>query len=243
MPKDKETQGARQRIERPISCRFCRSRKLRCSRKAPCSNCVSRGIVCELPVENTIRSTTTNGAPSATQPELLERIRKLEELVESQKLYANGSAVQHTKQSPESSDTPHTLQTHTSRSTLSPEIEHLDDDVAWLKSIYTAQNLSVSASHFIPKFRSNDHPIRITHPQIRSPSGFAQSSKSHRRNLISTKMRISHLHVLSPLDASGYHSTQKLRYFSRSLSMTLTMSIISPIALHYQLCWTRFMLV
>ncbi|KAK9241529.1 hypothetical protein V1506DRAFT_563627 [Lipomyces tetrasporus] len=142
MPKDKEMQGARQRIERPVSCRFCRSRKLRCSRVAPCSNCVSRGIVCELPVENTIRSTTTNGAPSATQPELLERIRKLEELVESQKLYTNGSAVQHTNQSPESSDTPHTLQTHRSRSTLSPEIEHLDDDVAWLKSVYTAQNLS-----------------------------------------------------------------------------------------------------
>jgi hypothetical protein len=185
MPKDKERQAVRQRFERPVSCRFCRSRKLRCSREAPCSNCVSRGFVCELPGDKTIRSTPTNGPASPTQPELLERIRKLEELVESQRvLTTHGSAVQYPKQSLENSDTPRTSQTHTSRSTLSPEIEHLDGDVAWLKSIYTAQNLSVSGFNFtLADVRSNDHPIRITHPPRRSPSGFAQSSKSHRHNL------------------------------------------------------------
>lgn len=147
MPKDKEVRGARQRIERPVSCRFCRSRKLRCSREAPCSNCVARGIVCQLPVENIIRSTANNVAPSDNQPELLERIRKLEEIVESQKSQTNGNAVRYPQQSPESpesSGTPYTLRTNTSRSTLSPDIENLDNDVAFLKSIYTAQNLSVS---------------------------------------------------------------------------------------------------
>ncbi|ESZ98985.1 hypothetical protein SBOR_0643 [Sclerotinia borealis F-4128] len=150
MPKDKELRGARHRLERPVSCRFCRSRKLRCSREAPCSNCVSRGIICQLAVENTIRSTT----PNASQPELLERIRKLEELVESQKLYTN-SAVQHPRQGPESPEsfgTPHTLQTHISRST-SPDVEHLNEDVAWLKSIYTAQNLSDNTSSSKIAFR------------------------------------------------------------------------------------------
>ncbi|KAL5316076.1 hypothetical protein ACEPPN_016953 [Leptodophora sp. 'Broadleaf-Isolate-01'] len=174
------------RYERPVSCRFCRSRKLRCSRESPCTNCVSRAIVCELPVpaENyssssaairfathTVIPTPTpnpnpnpnpksNGAPpniSISQPELLERIRKLEALVAaSQKSPSNGTLSdvndirqQHATQSPESSGgahtgTPHTPQTHRSRSTLSPEGEgeRLDDDVAWLKSIYTAQDHS-----------------------------------------------------------------------------------------------------
>ncbi|KAB8304590.1 hypothetical protein EYC80_003968 [Monilinia laxa] len=78
-------------------------------------------------------------------PELLERIRKLEEIVESQKSQTNGNAVRYPQQSlesPESSGTPYTLRTNTSRSSLSPDIENLDNDVAFLKSIYTAQNLS-----------------------------------------------------------------------------------------------------
>ncbi|EED13802.1 conserved hypothetical protein [Talaromyces stipitatus ATCC 10500] len=135
MPKDREIQGARQRLERPVSCRFCRSRKLLCSREAPCSNCVSRGIVCELPVKNTaIRS-------GSGDFELLERIRRLEELVAN-----NGNSAQNTKQTAETSpDTPHSLLTRTSRSTLSPDIEHLDDDVGWLKRIYTVQIASDNA--------------------------------------------------------------------------------------------------
>ncbi|OKL55334.1 hypothetical protein UA08_09375 [Talaromyces atroroseus] len=142
-----EMQGARQRFERPVSCRFCRSRKLRCSREAPCSNCVSRGIDCELPVKN---ANIQSAAPST---ELLERIRKLEELV------ANANSVHITSQTP---DTPHSLLTHTtSPSTLSPDI---DDDVAWLKSIYTAQDLSENAPSRKIAFRVC--PIQqITHAQ------------------------------------------------------------------------------
>ena len=36
----------RQPRQRPISCQFCRMRKLRCSRIFPCSNCTSRGVTC-----------------------------------------------------------------------------------------------------------------------------------------------------------------------------------------------------
>lgn len=125
MPRDRELH----KPERPVSCRFCRVRKLRCSRESPCSNCISRGIACELPVRNPVRSTTPAGTSSPTQLDLLERIRKLEELVKTQ------SAIQ----SIAASDTPQSLATHTSRSTLSPETEHLDDDINFLKSIYTAQ--------------------------------------------------------------------------------------------------------
>ena len=34
--------------QRPVSCHFCRSRKLRCSRQLPCSNCSTREISCQL---------------------------------------------------------------------------------------------------------------------------------------------------------------------------------------------------
>lgn len=34
--------------QRPVSCHFCRSRKLRCNRESPCSNCSARGITCHL---------------------------------------------------------------------------------------------------------------------------------------------------------------------------------------------------
>ncbi|KAL7931105.1 hypothetical protein V8C35DRAFT_311334 [Trichoderma chlorosporum] len=37
----------RQPRQRPISCHLCRVRKLRCSRQFPCSNCTSRGVVCQ----------------------------------------------------------------------------------------------------------------------------------------------------------------------------------------------------
>jgi hypothetical protein len=34
--------------QRPVSCHFCRTRKLRCNRESPCSNCSARGITCHL---------------------------------------------------------------------------------------------------------------------------------------------------------------------------------------------------
>jgi hypothetical protein len=187
------------RYERPVSCRFCRSRKLRCSRESPCTNCVSRAIVCELPVpaENysssstAIRSATHAMIPTPTpnpntesnrvppnigipQPELLERIRKLEALVAAnQKSPSDGTVSdvndirqQHTTQSPESSGGAHTSTPHTPQTSPNCEGERLDDDVAWLKSIYTAQDHSVSAfsAPIYGHARLISAPILITFP-------------------------------------------------------------------------------
>ncbi|KAH0835327.1 putative Zn(II)2Cys6 transcription factor [Fonsecaea pedrosoi] len=33
--------------QEPISCQFCRSKKLKCNRQHPCSNCASRGLACD----------------------------------------------------------------------------------------------------------------------------------------------------------------------------------------------------
>ncbi|TVY30616.1 putative transcription factor lepB [Lachnellula hyalina] len=128
MPEDQKAHRSRQR---PVSCRFCRSRKLRCSREAPCSNCVSRGVRCEL--QTPIRSSSKSRG--ASEPELLERIRKLEDVVKSQEARRNASI----ERQSDNSDI-HLQQEHPSNS--SPLIEHLDDDVAWLRSICNVQDFS-----------------------------------------------------------------------------------------------------
>lgn len=33
--------------QQPVSCEFCRLKKLRCDKKRPCYNCASRGFACE----------------------------------------------------------------------------------------------------------------------------------------------------------------------------------------------------
>ena len=131
MPKDQQKSTVSR--QRPVSCRFCRSRKLRCSRESPCSNCVSRGIRCELdyPVES------ASPSPTASKPELLERIRKLEELVETKESQHDEGVKQHSKNS-------NTQIQQTYTPTPSPRTERLDDDVAWLESIYNGQDLSVN---------------------------------------------------------------------------------------------------
>lgn len=129
MPKDKQqSHGNRQK---PVSCRFCRSRKLRCSRVSPCSNCVSRGIRCEL--EDAIGS--LQGI--LREPELLERIRKLEKLVENQKL----QPTEREKGFPVDFGT-HPQETLGLDS--SPQVEHLNNYVVWLESIYCGQDISVN---------------------------------------------------------------------------------------------------
>jgi hypothetical protein len=146
MPKDQQKRATRQQ---PVSCRSCRSRKLRCNREFPCSNCVSRGVTCEL--ENAVRPPP--GPPSSLESELLERVRKLERLAESQKVVQNEIVTPHPSQG-----TP-VRQVH--RSTVSreietpeatpPEIETLNNDIAYLESIYSdnKQLVTLLTSSFI----------------------------------------------------------------------------------------------
>ncbi|PLB48529.1 hypothetical protein P170DRAFT_387034 [Aspergillus steynii IBT 23096] len=60
--------------QRPVSCQFCRARKLKCNRQLPCGNCISRGIACQL------YSQPSTGE-SVTDPHILERLRRLEDIV------------------------------------------------------------------------------------------------------------------------------------------------------------------
>src|ERR1700753_3633847 len=78
MPKDQRKD--RFSRQQPASCRFCRMRKLRCSRENPCSNCMCRGIECELELPAVAASTI----PKSYETKLLDRLRQLEQRLENQ---------------------------------------------------------------------------------------------------------------------------------------------------------------
>ena len=46
MPPQRTERTSRPRVD-PVSCQSCRTKKLRCSRQQPCTNCVTRGITCD----------------------------------------------------------------------------------------------------------------------------------------------------------------------------------------------------
>lgn len=72
---------------RPVSCHFCRSRKLRCSRQFPCPNCTSRGIDCQLygskaetPAYDTNANYNQNESEQSSL-DILKRLNRLEKIV------------------------------------------------------------------------------------------------------------------------------------------------------------------
>lgn len=63
----------------PVSCQSCRSKKLKCNRSQPCSNCTARGIHCKFLVRPGGQANTNSA--SHNNAELLERIARLESIV------------------------------------------------------------------------------------------------------------------------------------------------------------------
>lgn len=80
----------RQPRQRAVSCHFCRTRKLRCSRDFPCTNCTSRGVQCEeprdppraAPAQRPIAKKTTGVSSTlSSESDILGRLERLEALV------------------------------------------------------------------------------------------------------------------------------------------------------------------
>jgi hypothetical protein len=74
---------------RPVSCLFCRSRKLRCSRQFPCVNCSSRGLSCQLESSSVISTSSADESSDQItgnfQQDVLARLHRLEEIVMTQR--------------------------------------------------------------------------------------------------------------------------------------------------------------
>lgn len=139
--------------QRPVSCQFCRTRKLRCSRDSPCSNCRSRNIPCEL--EQPVQVAAASGEDD--RAELLERIRKLEAIVEQSTSSTTASTQ---SSSPGSSNGPGIPSRHAraninsgdqqTRNISKPSpIEQLDRDFAWLESLYDGTDSLVCMEYFL----------------------------------------------------------------------------------------------
>lgn len=62
----------------PVSCESCRTKKLKCSRVEPCSNCAARGIACRflVPPKSAVSATSLD-------PPLSSRLERLESIVGS----------------------------------------------------------------------------------------------------------------------------------------------------------------
>lgn len=161
----------RQPRQRPISCKLCRQRKLRCSRIFPCSNCTCRGVVCEhdgpvtAPAPRASAAVNSNTNPPITvsapiddpmpvdegerslapkdvpNAELLARLEKLEALIAAQN--REGMATKPTTTA-YADDTP--AQPSTVASPMSPQLQKLTDDALWLERSFTGQSLLVCAS-------------------------------------------------------------------------------------------------
>ncbi|KAF7894151.1 hypothetical protein EAF00_007665 [Botryotinia globosa] len=92
--------GRKEKIARrqdPVSCQFCRTRKLKCDRNFPCSNCRARKVPCvsaigqaDIPSSQPINSLSA-GSSSQGIEELNARLKRLEELLE-RKVNVSGSS-------------------------------------------------------------------------------------------------------------------------------------------------------
>ncbi|RJE24526.1 hypothetical protein PHISCL_03113 [Aspergillus sclerotialis] len=77
-----QPQNRVRRRQDPVSCQLCRTKKLKCDRQCPCSNCSARGVVCQ-------RATRQADKPNregkqtlpADNPGILSRLEKLENAV------------------------------------------------------------------------------------------------------------------------------------------------------------------
>ncbi|KAI0438328.1 fungal-specific transcription factor domain-containing protein [Xylaria telfairii] len=63
----------------PVSCQLCRSKKLRCNRAEPCSNCESRNVPCQFLVPP--KSQRGQAAEKRQDPEIIARLERLESAV------------------------------------------------------------------------------------------------------------------------------------------------------------------
>ncbi|KUJ06325.1 uncharacterized protein LY89DRAFT_726634 [Mollisia scopiformis] len=135
--------------QRPVSCHFCRARKLRCNRMAPCSNCISRRINCTLesPV---VHPSNTPSTPSISETsEIIERLNRLENLLATQKIDVHGQS----GQPPEVEGSRPPL-VHAATSPPQAQTLDVDSEVSWLESAFLDQIPSVHVSKSQVVFRT-----------------------------------------------------------------------------------------
>lgn len=179
LPSSRQRRG-----QRPISCYFCRSRKLRCSREQPCSNCATRNIQCRLyPAGSGLKAltsaspTVSDGGPEASAshvidvapesypPDVLKRLSQLETLMNDRTVAFREAPMDGCDSTrPTESEAEQSLATHQpdyhsiAQDALSPSPQ-LPTQVAWLEKVSTGYGLTVCSRSEYPL-----HPRRRDAP-------------------------------------------------------------------------------
>ncbi|KNB15323.1 hypothetical protein FOXG_21297 [Fusarium oxysporum f. sp. lycopersici 4287] len=146
----------RQPRQRPVSCNFCRVRKLRCSREFPCSNCTSRGVQCQ--AQDPPRATAPSsrpiskragggvsggggggGGPSSAgrEADILTRLERLEALLAERNKETDSNPNSRTISSAPSSVEGSDVASRTQLEPLQPlpiNVQNLTADALWLES-------------------------------------------------------------------------------------------------------------
>lgn len=77
-----QSQSRVRRRQDPVSCQLCRSKKLKCDRQCPCSNCSARGVVCQRANRQTDEpNRESKQALPVDNAGILSRLEKLENAV------------------------------------------------------------------------------------------------------------------------------------------------------------------
>jgi hypothetical protein len=148
--------------QRPVSCNFCRVRKLRCSREFPCSNCTSRGVQCQ--AQDPPRATAPSSRPiskragggvsggggrgpssAGREADILTRLERLEALLaeRNKETDSNSRTTSSAPSSVEGSD----VASRTQLEPLQPlpvNVQNLTADALWLESSCLGPKPSVS---------------------------------------------------------------------------------------------------
>ena len=140
MPSNKE--NGRMTRQRPVSCHFCRSRKLRCSREFPCENCSTRGINCQLEVSQPSQPSGEKRKRQSCEkddPGVLARLRRLEDIVlrRSHDTGTPSDTAVVRDVSPLQAQQAHYRQEHRTRSTDAERLERECFEQTWLVSSST----------------------------------------------------------------------------------------------------------
>ena len=129
----------------PVSCQSCRSKKLKCNRVQPCTNCLARGITCDFlvpPPSSTSQCSTTH-----TNAELLERIERLESIIREKPIHGE-NLLEHTL-SGNLAGGEKSLHPNTHGTLTLNAYEKQETDSRTLENVATREDSLVSDSHLI----------------------------------------------------------------------------------------------
>lgn len=211
---------ARERVSRhrPVSCHFCRSRKLRCSRQFPCANCTTRGLDCQLysaQAASARESTSLRNRDEAlvdANGQILSRLKKLEEiLLRSKDPQVISELADLGKSSLPESQLPE-------RQAKKRDI----NDAEWLERECMDQSSSVSNNVSIPQQPEEvltDMPRNFSPIQRASCLGFAPFNKQLDFYQASMRTQLATPILESPLFASGFPNTSRPWHYYRSILM------------------------